>query len=92
MQHIYDRMDLSDVTTSALSATTLVAMIGSFLGLFHVAPASLAQALLNYSDWYTHGIGAIVVTVNGYLLWRKIKRIRRNKNNNSNESTDESTD
>lgn len=66
-------IDSTDVTSAMLNVPTLIA----FLGDVAVNWIPALAILESYTEWYTKGVGAIVVTVNAYILFRKARMSRQ---------------
>lgn len=65
-------LDIGDYASIGLNVPTLLAIFADVL----YNTGNGISALETYTEWYTKGVGAIVVTINAIILYRKIRRKR----------------
>ena len=68
-------IDSSDITSTVLNIPTVIAFLGDVA--VHWIPAF--AVLEAYTEWYTKGVGAIVVTVNAYILLQKVRNNKKSQ-------------
>lgn len=70
------QLDSYDKISTVLNVPTITAIFADIV--FHFG--TNIEALEHFTEWYTKGVGAIVVTVNAYILWKKSRTTRKKKN------------